>query len=1811
MPAPANSLFVRPEKFKETAEERRLWLLKDRAELGEAIGKLGKPDPLLVTKRELEQALKKLVAERSLSEELQTLVDRIRPIGEIHFPKKDVAHIDQMLADIDKGLKDLPKGTQTIAGLLGKLKLSYLQEQKRDPATASEFSCALHGVTSGYRYVDPKVMDKLLPRNENGEVAKSMRGVQGGGTRAVNQHENIFCKDAPEAPSYQFGWDTLLQVFCDDQTAASQFARAHRMTRNGDTTYETQTSLAVKGDMSFSKLVTEHPHLLDKLDLSLFGKTIIAHILGMPQDATENNYMALFTKEGDNIVNVRWKGFDDDRWGVDSPARSGKDFHFNNMRSFFLCCKQMYQPIQEDVRKHFEEMNPARAVLQFLKEMTDYNQRLKELQKKENIPQEKIQEMHLRFLMVKDLIPRMYRKLCCIQAFMRRAGKEKTQKTHMDMWLEVDPVLANFYDLINQKYPKDPYQAFLKIFYRAGPTIEETMASFLSRPLVNNISLSEHLKTCNKNADDYEALRDTPPELAAEQWLESELNFGIFSAEEQNEILEGLQAFPLTAITLRNCSAIRDVNIRALLEKQPDLQKLTLRGCDKLTNAALNTIFQVHPHLELTLINCPGFTPEKIGAFKSKNIKVSQSDQPEADLQAVPEGFEEQMKVLSSALQAGDWKLIMEKHGALKAAGIGDKAEIQIINHLIKTDQMRQIVKENRIEALEFLKQINFKFTDKNIQEECLFHLCCQEGNAPMLKWLCGLQYKWEEIVDQTGSTPWHAAVASGNLACLQVLKEAKAPISLQNKARIGPLRMALERKDEKIAKSLVEMGADAEETNWRKQNLLHVACQHGLMEFVELLLKRAPKLADSQDDMGKSPLHCAIEFGQAECFQKVLKVMNSVQSADEQGNTPLMLAAQFGHHEMVRALLAKGADPKETNKKLSSPNGGMNTIQIAVLVGSLSCVKAMLGDKPSLQALSILREKDNKTLLHLAVLSGSLELVQWLARPELLTKLDAEHLTAAHYAAQLGKKDIFFALVKAGFPINFQETPKKETCLMLALRAHHCDLAEEMIKPGGARLDLPDSSGLFPIHRAAQAGDASLIPILVTRFHCDVNLTGKDINAGRTALHFAASLGHTEVMKQLFSQHANCDVMTLDKQTPLLFAVKNGREEAVRLLVAKGSDRNVKDSDSSTLIHCAARFCQPKLLAYLLSLQPELIHSKTEQQGHTPLHSAMYQLIDTFEGPPAEKERLRQRQLEVVKILLRYGAEVDARDIAEFTPLHLTGKWGRPDFARLLLSRGANVFARYDKSGGKRIPEECKTPEEHCYFTLKFDLPPEIRKGVEETAQVLKEHAKSLQNSQKALKKGHSLFANEKTLADMLQKPLEQRTKQLFTNQKNDGGNFSPESLMLLRSIENELASQPKKLQETVKGWAQLIPDEAAAYSLIHRYEMPLTTLQIRESWLSSDNSRHLDEIACMIPLIGEPGDIIQKLVEMSESTNPALTEKETKSLFALMGHLRKHDAWSRADFPKAALQRLTATLGKHKKGPLKDVAVPAKEFLEDLATHFPKVVLENDWKEKGLKDRRQKLLSELSEALNHSHKREELINQLTRTIMGLNKDLFQKVKISDFRNPTNTALSELQRTSKDLTANCLIFLLQDGGYEAIGQRLEFVIDWMAKSALYGDFHQTAALFEAISHPALSRLKKAFDHLNNTSKELLLRLEKLFLPESDYENYFACLNSRLSPSIPSMSILTRVFAQKQTPEGRYGFLRNLQAHRTFVAKLNLPPTNSSSDFLLPLTSELYPQEYKKGDAKPGESFAWERSIQLKPRVLKSRGSFLNHLLKV
>ncbi|VVD04769.1 unnamed protein product [Leptidea sinapis] len=125
-----------------------------------------------------------------------------------------------------------------------------------------------------------------------------------------------------------------------------------------------------------------------------------------------------------------------------------------------------------------------------------------------------------------------------------------------------------------------------------------------------------------------------------------------------------------------------------------------------------------------------------------------------------------------------------------------------------------------------------------------------------------------------------------------------------------------------------------------------------------------------------------------------------------------------------------------------------------------------------------------------------------------------------------------------------------------------------------------------------------------------------------RTALHYAAEQGHTDVVNLLINSGSKLDVTAGDGLTPLHAAVIKNHIGTVKLLLSAGSHVNYKTHEKMTALHFAA------------------------SRGY----------------------------LELVKILVSNGAQYEARDTNERTALYLASGRGHYDVVKYLISVGANV---------------------------------------------------------------------------------------------------------------------------------------------------------------------------------------------------------------------------------------------------------------------------------------------------------------------------------------------------------------------------------------------------------------------------------------------------------------------------------------------------------------------------------------------------------
>jgi len=135
--------------------------------------------------------------------------------------------------------------------------------------------------------------------------------------------------------------------------------------------------------------------------------------------------------------------------------------------------------------------------------------------------------------------------------------------------------------------------------------------------------------------------------------------------------------------------------------------------------------------------------------------------------------------------------------------------------------------------------------------------------------------------------------------------------------------------------------------------------------------------------------------------------------------------------------------------------------------------------------------------------------------------------------------------------------------------------------------------------------------------------------------------------------------------RTPLLVAVEDGAMRVLEALLEMGADPFVHDEQDRSALHLAAEESHAEVLRLLLRLGLDVNHA--EKYGETPLH-VVDRSADRKPWRPAMHCRLTNR------LLLKHGADIEARDGQNVTPLGSAADRSRPVFLDDLIRTGAKL---------------------------------------------------------------------------------------------------------------------------------------------------------------------------------------------------------------------------------------------------------------------------------------------------------------------------------------------------------------------------------------------------------------------------------------------------------------------------------------------------------------------------------------------------------
>lgn len=442
----------------------------------------------------------------------------------------------------------------------------------------------------------------------------------------------------------------------------------------------------------------------------------------------------------------------------------------------------------------------------------------------------------------------------------------------------------------------------------------------------------------------------------------------------------------------------------------------------------------------------------------------------------------------------------------------------------------------------------------------------------------------------------------------------------------------------------------------------LHFLAYFGITGKAKRLIEQGANINDSENDLGVTPLHCAVHQGHEEMIELLLDHKANFNLTCKQGNTVLHVAADQGHRKIIRTLLHSRMNSRTANEQ------GLTALQLAI---------GTCHDEATVPLL--IKSRFDMDVQN--TISGN---------------------TALHLAVELKRPRILQFLLEKGASTTILNR-EGMTALQLACKIDNCE-AVSMLLDRGTKPESRSAQGETALHIAAAESNWIAFDLLITG-SADINAWGC---GGESLLHRQARIGRSiSIAAHLLERGANIEGCNSQGYTPLQCAALAGNKTMFLFLVDEGANVVAHTAKGESLLHVVPPLNQDCLdiLGALLELNFDV--NAVTPAGLTPLHRLVISQAG-FPDTPSDKTipyislllshgadidaplyskkgetalhlavMSKMPQESIVSFLVQSGASVDARTTEGKTPLHLAAERGRHNIFKILLSAGADPYVK------------------------------------------------------------------------------------------------------------------------------------------------------------------------------------------------------------------------------------------------------------------------------------------------------------------------------------------------------------------------------------------------------------------------------------------------------------------------------------------------------------------------------------------------------
>ncbi len=603
-------------------------------------------------------------------------------------------------------------------------------------------------------------------------------------------------------------------------------------------------------------------------------------------------------------------------------------------------------------------------------------------------------------------------------------------------------------------------------------------------------------------------------------------------------------------------------------------------------------------------------------------------------------------------------------------------------------------------------------------------------------------------LKDSFGETPLHIAIRLRyELEVIKLLIEKGGDIEEKNKMGDSPLYVAVQTEQEAICQYLASIGANIHSENLsgkttfvvsflkkfelfksvmnqkniyskddRRDDTLHIAVKKDAPpEVVEYIVTNS-SLISSQDSLGQTPLHIAVDLDR-EVLGKVLISYDAsifdvddrgyspltlaielggdrtnwffnkttMTAKDADGNTALHIAAREGYAHIIKNMISAGADIMATNNKNETP------IFSALAKDAYNVIKVLLSFSDNQLVYISRRDFLGNTALHASVRKKAYNSAKLLLSTAhgihpFVNFGNTSGSTALHEAASYGDEEFVKLLLAYNADITSQDNSGKSP-LSRSILAGKFDVSRLLLMSGSSPVQ-QDMNGSTPMHEAISVvqnmQDKSIgLEIIKMVRTAGGNPMARDA-MGRTPFSMTLEKDVALIQAVLGNDKFLVDS---DGRTPLHIAIVEGAKASIMsFLLKKGYPINKKDRQGETALFCAidrAQEANAKML-FLAGADPFIANNTGEnvvtlilkKRGAFVEMLAKYSIVKTDAiGDNILHYAARFAEKETIELLLSITKEgIAEKNTLGETPYQVALHWQKKELASLFSEKKSEI---------------------------------------------------------------------------------------------------------------------------------------------------------------------------------------------------------------------------------------------------------------------------------------------------------------------------------------------------------------------------------------------------------------------------------------------------------------------------------------------------------------------------------------------------------